>query len=142
MTESLKKINDDIPLIEQWSMNEELNCFTYNANIFNPGYFRIKENSANRLIIDCDPVLGDCNHMIFSKQGSTLKVDIKISEWEEETVLFNISSVRVDELQKCDVEPDNNNFKFYEWYLVDNTLYFRVNLYVKILFFITAKFRK
>lgn len=105
--------NDNIHLIEQWRMTEDLDCYNYNANIFNPGYYTIKENSANRLVISCDPVLGDCDYMTFSKQGSLLTVDIHISEWEEETVLFNISSVQVDDLEKCDVEPENNQ-KFYE----------------------------
>ena len=104
--------NDNVHLIEQWRMSGELDCYNYNANIFNPGYYTIKENSANKLVIDCDPVLGDCECMTFSKQGNTLTVDIKISEWEEETVLFNVSSVQVDDLQKCDIDPENNQ-KFY-----------------------------
>lgn len=105
--------NDTILLIEQWIFNNELNCYTYNANIFNPGYYTIKENSINKLVIDCDPILGDCDCMTFSRQGNTLTVDIKISEWEEETVFFNLSSVELDDLGKCDLEDENNKLKFY-----------------------------
>jgi hypothetical protein len=51
--------------------------------------------------------------MTFSRQGNTLTVDIKISEWEEETVFFNLSSVELDDLGKCDLEDENNKLKFY-----------------------------
>ena len=105
--------NDSIQLIEQWRFNSELNCYAYNSNIFSPGSYTIKENSKNKLVIDCDPILGDCDCMTFSRLGNTLTVDIKISEWEEETVFFNISSVKVDELLKCDAEGENSNLKFY-----------------------------
>ena len=89
-------------LIEQWSYNGEFDCYTYNPNIFIPGNFEIKENSMNKLVVQCDEVLGPFESMAFSIQGAALKVDIIISEWEEETVYFNKSSMNVDYLEICD----------------------------------------
>ena len=93
--------NNEINLIEQWSYNRELDCYDYNANIFVPGDFEIKENSINKLIIEGDYILSDYEYMTFSVQDNTLTVDIQLCEWEEETVYFNKSVVKLDDLIKC-----------------------------------------
>ena len=94
--------------------NDELNYYSYNSNIFNPGNFTIKENSIDILVIDCDPIVGDCDYMVITRQENTLKVDVWITEWEEETVYFNKSLVVLDELTICDIENDQLSFKFYK----------------------------
>ena len=104
---------DTLQLIEQWSFHDELNCYIYNPNILNPGNYKILENSANTLVIDCDAILGDCDYMTFRIQENTLMVDVKISEWEDEMVYFNQASQSVDILEKCATENDSNAFKFY-----------------------------
>ena len=105
--------NDTILLIEQWRYNSDLDCYAYNPNIFNPGTYKVKENSNHKLVIDCDIILGDCDCMTFSRHEDTLHVDIRISEWEEETVYFSKASVLVDDLVKCAIEDDNDGLKFY-----------------------------
>lgn len=108
------RINNDMEqLIEQWRFDYELNCFIYNSNILNPGNYQIRENSRDTLVIDCDIILGDCECMTFFCQENNLLVEIKISEWEDETVYFNPSSTSVDNLEKCIVEDDLEEFKFY-----------------------------
>lgn len=108
------RINNDMEkLIEQWRFDHELNCFIYNSNIMNPGNYQIKENSRDTLIIDCDIILGDCDCMTFFCQEDNLMVEIKISEWEDETVYFDPSPTNVDNLEKCIIEDDFEGFKFY-----------------------------
>lgn len=108
------RINNDMQkLIEQWRFDQEMNCFIYNSNILNPGNYQIKENTRDTLIIDCDMILGDCDFMTFFCQENILMVEIKISEWENETIYFGPSSMSVDNLDTCMVEDDLEEFKFY-----------------------------
>jgi len=93
--------NYEIKLLEQWSYNSEFDCYEYNSNIFIPGDFNIKENSMEKLVVECDAVIGPFECMIFSIQDEALRVDIIISEWEEETVYFNKSLVTLDNLNIC-----------------------------------------
>mgnify|MGYP001828522091 CR=1 FL=1 len=110
------RLNKDInPLIEQWSYQSDLDCYVYNANIFQPGNFTIKENSAEKLVIDCDAIFGDCDCMTLTQKENTLQVDIKINEWQEETVYFNIVRNKVDELEKCNDDFSKNYFKLLFW---------------------------
>lgn len=110
-------LNDDITvyirlnnnknnLLEQWCYNFETDCYDYNPNIFIPGDSEIKENSTDRFIIRGDIILSDYESMTFSVQGDTLTVNIKLSEWENETVYFNKSLVKVDDLPKCSNDLD------------------------------------
>ena len=96
--------NNEIKLLEQWSYNSVFDCYEYNSNIFIPGDFKIKENSMEKLVVECDAVIGPFECMTFSIQDDSLRVDIIISEWEEETVYFNKSSVTVDNLVICDAQ--------------------------------------
>ena len=96
--------NCELNLLEQWSYNSELDCHEYNSNIFIPGDFKIKENSMNKLVVECDAIIGPFECMTFSIQDEALRVDIIISEWEEETVYFNKSSVTVDNLGICAIK--------------------------------------
>jgi len=93
--------NNKTNLIEQWSYNKEFDCYEYNPNIFIPGDIEINENSIDKLIIKGDYILSDYEYMTFSVQDNTLTVDIQLSEWEEDTVYFNKSLVKVDDLAKC-----------------------------------------
>ncbi len=93
--------NNKTNLIEQWSYNKEFDCYEYNANIFIPGDFEIKENTIDKLIIEGEFILSDYEYMTFSIQDEKLTVDIKLSEWQEETVYFNKSFVKVNDLEKC-----------------------------------------
>ena len=93
--------NNDINLIEQWSYNKEADCYEYDPNIFIPGDFEIKENSIDKLIIEGDFILSDYEYMTFSIKDNTLTVDIQLCEWQEETVFFNKSFVKVNDLAKC-----------------------------------------
>jgi hypothetical protein len=92
---------NEIKLLEQWSYNSEFDCYDYNSNIFIPGDFNIKENSMEKLVVECDAIIGPFECMTFSIQDDALRVDIIISEWEEETVYFNKSLVTVDNLEIC-----------------------------------------
>jgi hypothetical protein len=96
--------NYEIKLLEQWSYNSEFDCYEYNSNIFIPGDFKIKDNSMEKLIVECDAIIGPFESMTFSIQDDALRVDIIISEWEEETVYFNKSSVTVDNLGICNTQ--------------------------------------
>lgn len=96
-------------LLEQWSYNKELDCYDYNSNIFSPGDFEIKENSIDKLIIQGDMILSDFELMTFSRQDNILTVAIVLCEWQEETVSFNQSSVKVDNLTKCSNDIDKTN---------------------------------
>ena len=93
--------NNDINLIEQWNYNKEFDCYDYNANIFIPGDIQIKENSIDKLTIEGDYILSDYEYMTFSVQDNTLTVEIKLCDWQEETVYFNKSIGKVDDLSKC-----------------------------------------
>ena len=93
--------NNKTNLIEQWSYNKEIDCYEYNPNIFIPGDIEIMENSIDKLIIKGDYILSDYEYMTFSVQDNTLTIDIKLCEWQEETVYFNKSLVKVDDLTKC-----------------------------------------
>ena len=93
--------NNNINLIEQWGYNKELDCYEYNPNIFTPGDSKIKENSIDKLIVEGDIILSDYEYMTFSVQDDKLTVDIKLCEWQEETVYFYKSVVNVDDLQQC-----------------------------------------
>lgn len=109
------RINDDeTHLIEQWSYNDRMDCYEYNANIFLLGDYQILENSENLLVVGCDPVLGDCDKLSFHREGTSLQVDVTVSEWEEEIVYFTKSLVPLDDLETCDNEEGNNDFKFYK----------------------------
>ena len=107
-------INESI-LLEQWSYNKELDCYDYNSNIFSPGDFEIKENSIDKLSIQEDMILSDFELMTFSTQDNMLTVDIVLCEWEEETVYFNQSLVKVDKLINCsnDFGKSNQLPRFY-----------------------------
>lgn len=94
--------NNKTNLIEQWSYNKESDCYDYNPNIFIPGDFNIKENSIDILIIRGDIILSDYDYMTFSREDDTLTVKITLCEWQEETVYFNKSLVRLDDLLRCD----------------------------------------
>ncbi len=93
--------NNEINLIEQWYYIEESKCFDYNPNIFVPGDCRIKENSNECFTIAGDVILSDYESMTFTNQGALLRVDIVISEWENETVFFSKSYESLDDLKNC-----------------------------------------
>lgn len=102
------RLNDDVEqLIEQWSYQEDLDCYEYNPNIFSPGNLRIVENLTNEMTIEGDPVLNDYEHMTLSRQGNTLKVIITITEWQEETVYFTEATLQLNNLEKCIVQDEN-----------------------------------
>jgi len=102
------RLNDNVEqLIEQWRYQEELDCYEYNPNIFSPGNLKIVENLTHEMTIEGDPVLSDYEHMTLSRQGNTLKVHITITEWQEETVYFIISTLQLEDLEKCIVENEN-----------------------------------
>ena len=88
-------------LIEQWRYDPELNCYNYNPNIFIPGNYAVLENSTHQLTIEGDAILSDYECMIFSREDNSLKVLIRISEWQEETVYFTLSTLQVDDLERC-----------------------------------------
>ena len=103
------RINDDQDrLIEQWRYVSETDCYEYNSNIFIPGDYQIMENTEDQLVVSCDAILGDCNKLTFHLEGNTLQVDVKLSEWEEETVYFLKSTQNLNELDTCEVKEDEN----------------------------------
>ena len=95
-------------LIEQWRYLNDKDCFEYNSNIFIPGDYQILENSEDQLVVSCDPFLGDCLSLTFHMSDNDLQVDIKISEWEEETVYFIQSKQILGDLKICDVADEKS----------------------------------
>jgi hypothetical protein len=105
--------NNKVNLIEQWSFNTASDCYDYNPNICIPGDFEIMENSIDKLTIKGDYILSDYEFMTFSVQNNTLRVDIELCEWQEETVYFNKSIVKVNDLTKCvQIKKTNMFLKF------------------------------
>ena len=95
-------------LIEQWRYLKTVDCYEYNSNIFIPGDYQILENSEDQLVVSCDPFLGDCLRLTFHMNDADLQVDVKISEWEEETVYFIRSNKNVDNLKICEVTDEKS----------------------------------
>lgn len=100
--------NDQAHLIEQWRYDIEKDCYEYNPNIFNPGDYQIMENTEDQLIVSCDAILGDCDKLTFHLEGNTLQVDVKLSEFEEETVYFLKSKQNLNDLGTCEVDDNEN----------------------------------
>ncbi|WKK66485.1 hypothetical protein [Lutimonas zeaxanthinifaciens] len=100
--------NEQDHLIEQWRYDSELECYEYNSNIFNPGDYQIMENTEDQLVVSCDAILGNCNKLTFHLEGNTLQVDVKLSDWEEETVYFLKSTQNLNDLSICEVKDDEN----------------------------------
>lgn len=99
--------NNPEKLIEQWEYHEEQGCYEYNSNIFSPGTLKILENNSSELRIEGDPVLSDYECMTFTRQGDSLKVTIRVNEWQKEFVYFTLATMQVDELTLCEGEEGN-----------------------------------
>lgn len=93
--------NNETNLIEQWYYIDESKCFDYKPNIFVPGNCVIKENSSECFVILGDLFLSDYESMTFTNEGTLLRADITLDEWNEETVFFSKSTESVDDLKNC-----------------------------------------
>jgi hypothetical protein len=93
--------NNSENLIEQWYYQEEMKCYDYNSNIFVPGDCEIRENSFDCFVIEGDMIISDYETMTFVNQGDFLRVDIKFSEWENETVYFTKSLISFEDFKIC-----------------------------------------